>query len=52
LERVKQAIRLLHSRKLVFGDLRLPNILVKDESVMFVDFDWCGKAGEARYPIT
>ncbi|KAI0250970.1 hypothetical protein BJV78DRAFT_1214991 [Lactifluus subvellereus] len=52
LERVKQAIKLLHSRDLVFGDLRLPNILVKDESVMFVDFDWCGKAGEARYPAT
>jgi hypothetical protein len=52
LELVKQAIELLHSRDLVFGDLRVPNILVKDESVMIIDFDWCGKAGEARYPAT
>jgi hypothetical protein len=52
LELVKQAIELLHSRDLVFGDLRVPNILVKDESVMITDFDWCGKAGEARYPAT
>ena len=52
LERVKQAIELLHAHDLVFGDLRAPNILIKDESVTFVDFDWCGKAGEARYPAT
>ncbi|KAI0254034.1 hypothetical protein BJV78DRAFT_1188082 [Lactifluus subvellereus] len=49
-ERVRQAIELLHSHDLVFGDLRPPSILVKDESVTFVDFDWCGRAGEARYP--
>ena len=51
-EQVKQAITLLHSHDLVLGNLRSPNILVKDESVMIVDFDWCGKAGEARYPAT
>jgi hypothetical protein len=52
LKGVKEAIELLHSHDLVFGDLRAPNILVKDDSVMFVDFDWCGKAEEARYPAT
>jgi Ser/Thr protein kinase RdoA (MazF antagonist) len=52
LELVKQAIELLHSQNLVFGDLRVPNILIKDEGVMIIDFDWCGKAREARYPAT
>ncbi|KAF5347277.1 hypothetical protein D9756_009996 [Leucocoprinus leucothites] len=49
---IKQAIDLLHSHDLVFGDLRPPNILVSDETVMIIDFDWCGKAGEARYPAS
>lgn len=44
LAQVKQTIDLLHSHNLVFGDLRASSILVKDESVMFVEFDWCGKA--------
>ena len=47
---VKTAVMLLHSMNLVFGDLRLPNILLKDGKVMIIDFDWCGKAGDARYP--
>jgi tRNA A-37 threonylcarbamoyl transferase component Bud32 len=36
LAQVKQTTELLHSYNLVFGDLRASNILVKDESVMFV----------------
>jgi serine/threonine protein kinase len=47
---VKEAIMLLHSKNLVFGDLCPPNILVKDGKVMIIDFDWCGKAGNACYP--
>jgi len=47
---VKEAVTLLHSKNLVFGDLRLPNILLKDGKVTIIDFDWCGKAGDARYP--
>lgn len=49
-EQVKEAVQLLHSNNLVFGDLRLPNILVKDGKVTIIDFDWCGMAGEAHYP--
>ncbi|KAG6914878.1 hypothetical protein DXG01_014771 [Tephrocybe rancida] len=49
-EQVKQAIQLLHMQDLVFGDLRPPNILTTNGRAMIVDFDWCGKAGEARYP--
>ena len=50
LAKVNTAIRILHSHNLVFGDLRRPNILIKGETVMLVDFDWCGEAGVARYP--
>lgn len=36
----------------MFGDLRLPNIMVtKDNEVMFIDLDWVGRDGESRYPI-
>ena len=47
---VKKAVALLHSNNLVFGDLRLPNILLKDGKVMIIDFDWRGTAGDSRYP--
>ena len=47
---VKDAIDILHSDHLVFGDLRRPNILVGNDTAMLIDFDWCGKSGEARYP--
>lgn len=53
---VERAIRSLHERNLVFGDLRLPNILLVDRAdrgckgAMLVDFDWCSKDGDARYP--
>ncbi|RPD64661.1 hypothetical protein L226DRAFT_565364 [Lentinus tigrinus ALCF2SS1-7] len=61
-EDVRSAIDLLHCHDLVFGDLRLPNIMyVPSRSAgdfgvesklraMLVDFDWVGKADEARYP--
>jgi hypothetical protein len=49
---IKQAIELLHSHNLVFGDLRRRNILTRDERVSIVDFDWCGQDGKARYPAS
>ncbi len=52
-EGVRSAIELLHQAGFVFGDLRLSNImLTPDGHVMLVDFDWAGKADEARYPAT
>jgi hypothetical protein len=51
-EQVKEAIQLLHSHDFVFGDLRLPNILITGDTVMLIDFDWCGKAEEAQYPAS
>ena len=34
----------------VHGDLRVQNILVVDDSISILDFDWVGKEGEVRYP--
>jgi hypothetical protein len=54
LDRVRGAKDILHEAGIVFGDLR-PNNIMKpnDESgVLLVDFDWCGKEGESRYPVT
>ncbi|KAH9918870.1 uncharacterized protein B0H18DRAFT_882474 [Fomitopsis serialis] len=47
---LRAAVRTLHERGFVFGDLRHPNVLVVGERMVLIDFDWCGKAGEARYP--
>lgn len=52
---MREALDVLHDADLVFGDLRSPNVLVVSEadgkrSGRLVDFDWCGKVGEARYP--
>lgn len=49
-EDLRTAVRLLHAEDLVFGDLRVPNILETTEGILLIDFDWCGKAGVARYP--
>ncbi|KAF8598390.1 hypothetical protein BDV93DRAFT_498748 [Ceratobasidium sp. AG-I] len=54
--KVSDALELLHGRGIVYGDLRRPNVMaVLDDQRqpvggMLVDFDWCGKDGEATYP--
>jgi serine/threonine protein kinase len=48
---VQRALELLHSHGLVFGDLRLPNILItKDGKVKLIDFNWAGEDEQAKYP--
>ncbi|KAJ7760260.1 hypothetical protein DFH07DRAFT_816703 [Mycena maculata] len=44
----------LHGAGFVYGDLRGPNIMLTDatKTVQLVNFDWAGRAGEARYPIS
>ncbi|KAG7091361.1 hypothetical protein E1B28_010403 [Marasmius oreades] len=56
---VKTALRKLHEKDIVFGDVRLQNIMVAADKKRadrvrgyLVEFDWCGVEGEARYPIT
>ena len=51
LEEVLDALGTLRKNDLVFGDLRSPNILITGQHhVQLVDFNWCGKAGEGKYP--
>ncbi|KAH9949162.1 hypothetical protein B0H21DRAFT_820351 [Amylocystis lapponica] len=50
IESLRRALKTLHASNFVFGDLRAPNVLIVDDRVVLIDFDWCGKAGEARYP--
>jgi len=52
--KVEEAVRLLHSEDIVFGDLRTNNIIyvASQDRVVLVDFDWPGKDREARYPVT
>ena len=47
---LRAAVTRLHDHGLVFGDLRKPNLLVVEERVMLVNFDWCGEEGKASYP--
>ncbi|KAF8592735.1 hypothetical protein K439DRAFT_1656135 [Ramaria rubella] len=49
---IRKAVELLHSRKFVFGDLRLPNIWITEGRAMLIDFDWCSPADEGRYPMS
>ena len=49
---LRSAITTLHEHGLVFGDLRRPNVLLMGDRVVLVDFDWCGKEGEARTRAT
>ncbi|KAH9930695.1 uncharacterized protein B0H18DRAFT_1116814 [Fomitopsis serialis] len=50
-ESLRNAVKTLHDKGFVFGDLREPNILVtKEGKVQLIDFDWCGRVEEARYP--
>ncbi|QRW17485.1 Tyrosine kinase specific for activated [Rhizoctonia solani] len=55
---VDRAVSLLHNSNFVFGDPRPPNVmLVKDVAgavvgAKLIDFDWCGKHQEERYPFS
>ncbi|KAF9429855.1 hypothetical protein BGZ76_001088 [Entomortierella beljakovae] len=51
-----QAVTLLHSNGYVFGDLRIPNILVHkrngENHAMLIDFEWSGPQGVTLYPLS
>ena len=54
-QKVQEAVDTLHAAGFVHGDIRRPNIMVREDdesSVMLIDFDWAGEAGQARYPVT
>jgi hypothetical protein len=55
LERIEEILDCLGTGGMVHGDLRMANIMLKageERKAVLIDFDWAGKAGEARYPIT
>lgn len=47
-----EAVKVLHDKDLVFGDLRRPNVIVYDggNKINLIDFEWCGKEGHTTYP--
>lgn len=57
---IHDAIMMLHSDNLVFGDLRTPNIMVDIDGSgsdtrcrgVLLDFDWVGTHGIGRYPAS
>ena len=50
IDQLRTAVDALHVAGYVHGDLRGPNLLIAKDGLKLIDFDWCGKAGEARYP--
>ncbi|KAJ1301446.1 hypothetical protein OPQ81_008704 [Rhizoctonia solani] len=56
LDDISSALKILHDSNLVYGDLRPPNVLAVEDQCgkitggMLIDFDWCGTAGQAKYP--
>jgi len=55
--KVEKTLQVLHDAGFVHGDVRSTNILIDLESldsndvgIHFVDFDWAGHIGEAKYP--
>lgn len=52
---VKEELAALHDKGFVHGDVRSTNIMIKrsgpfDGHFKFVDFDWSGRIGKAKYP--
>ncbi|KAI9449631.1 hypothetical protein BJY52DRAFT_1192401 [Lactarius psammicola] len=47
---LKTLVQSFHEANLVHGDLREPNMICSGETIMLVDFDWGGRAGEVSYP--
>ena len=48
---LKSTVNKMHDKGYVHGDLRPQNILVlTDNTICILDFDWAGKEGEVRYP--
>ena len=50
-ESLRRAVLALHDKKLVFGDLREPNILITKDGLRLVDFDCSGEEGTVYYPV-
>ncbi len=54
-KRILEALKIMHNNDFVHGDIRFENIMAKLNSnnkwiVKFIDFDWSGYNGKAKYP--
>ncbi|KAI0338807.1 hypothetical protein BDW22DRAFT_1362524 [Trametopsis cervina] len=54
-EDVQKALKILHSKDIVFGDLRDTNVMITTsgdgkKGAMLLDFDWADAEGKGRYP--
>ncbi|OCB92122.1 hypothetical protein A7U60_g516 [Sanghuangporus baumii] len=53
-EDLGKALRIIHDKDLVFGDLRDTNVMITKSDVKveakLIDFDWVDKDGKGRYP--
>jgi len=49
---IANAMDVLHSQNIVFGDLRKANIILRGQRPILIDFDWAGLDGIAKYPAT
>ena len=48
---LKETVVDMHLKGYVHGDLRPQNVLIMpDNSIRILDFDWAGKVGEVKYP--
>ncbi|KAG0707668.1 hypothetical protein DFH29DRAFT_994698 [Suillus ampliporus] len=49
----QEFIEYCHGQGFVFGDLRMPNVMVtKNGKMQLIDFDCAGREGEVTYPIS
>ncbi|CAG8732401.1 1998_t:CDS:2, partial [Acaulospora colombiana] len=54
-QRLEEILECLEAEGMVHGDFRMANIMLKigeEEKAMLIDFDWAGRGGEVKYPIT
>ncbi|KLO19329.1 hypothetical protein SCHPADRAFT_935403 [Schizopora paradoxa] len=49
--KLRRCVDELHAKGYVYGDLRRPNILVRDDELFLIDFDWANEKSKARYPL-
>ena len=55
LKRLEDILNSLDTLGMIHGDSQAANSTLKlgeEDKVLLIDFDWAGKAGEVRYPIT